>query len=98
VIIDWEGAKRMPFDEFIKLELPENRAALLATMGNPDYMVDGIVCYVNEDGASPLWGNRYFVFFGPGPMCSSLTVEPLLGVTYKGAGAIAYCEKEIRQT
>jgi hypothetical protein len=97
-VIDWEGAKRMPLDEFVKLADPENRATLVEAMANPDYMVDGIVCYQNEDGSSEDWGNRYFILFGPGPRCSSLTVEPLLGVKHKQAGAIAYCEKEERQT
>jgi hypothetical protein len=93
-VIDWEGAKRMPLDEFVKLGEPESRAVLLEAMTNPDYMVDGIVCYQDEDSQSPKWGNRYFVLFGTGPRCSAITAEPLLNVKHKGAGAIAYCEKE----
>ena len=92
---DKAGAKRMPLDEFVKLERPENRAALVQAMSNPDYMVDGIVCYLNEDGRSRDWGDRHFVLFGPGPGCAALTAEPLLNRLHRGAGAIAYCEKEV---
>ena len=97
-VIDWLGAKRLPLDEFVRLALPENRAALVEALSNPAYMVDGIVCYLNEDGSSDDWGDRHFVRFGPGLTCASLTVEPLLHVKYRGAGAIAYCEKEGRLT
>ena len=89
-VIDWTGAKRMPLDEFVKLEWPENKA-----LSNPDSMVDGIVCYLNEDGRSRDWGDRHFVLFGPGPGCAALTAEALLTRLHRGAGAIAYCEKEV---
>lgn len=97
-VIDWEGAKKMSLAEFIKLADPNKRAALVERMTSRHDMVDGIVCYQNEDGRSRQYGTRYFVTFGPGPSCESLTVEPLLGVLHLGSGAIAYCEKESKST
>lgn len=94
-VIDWEGAKLMPVAEFVRLAEPNNRVALNEALTNPNNMVDGVVCYQNEDPDSGQYGNRYFVLFGAGPRCSALTVEPLLGVKHRDSGAIAYCTKEI---
>ena len=97
-VIDWVGAKHMPFDEFVRLADPDRRALLTELWHNPLHMVDGVVCYQDENGSSESWGNRYFVLAGPGPKCGGLTLEPLLAVLHRGAGAIAYCEKEVKWT
>jgi hypothetical protein len=79
----------MPLDEFVRLADPEKRALLIGPWSNPADMIDGIVCYQNENGSSEDWGNCYFVLFGPGPRCGGLTLEPLLTILHRGAGAIA---------
>lgn len=91
-VIDWSGVKKMDLHEFTRLMMPEIRTRILAMLDDPHHVADGMVCFQNENGASPTWGNRYFITYGPG--CTYKTVDPLLQRKYRGAGAISYYEKE----
>lgn len=93
--IDWTGCKRMDRETFLRLAEPGEREQLVKLLDDPNMRARGAVCFQDERGNSDKWGQRYYVLYGEHPDFKGYTTaRSMFERTYRGAGPIAYFEKE----